>query len=57
MVESRACALMTVLLFVGNSAGSWGGATTDGVSGTNAQRQRPPRLDVTGSYGINLKSE
>jgi len=46
----RACALMAVLLFAANSARSWGGATTDGFSGTNAQRHqisrvsdRPPR--------------
>ena len=30
----RACALMAVLLFVANSARPWGGATTDGFSGT-----------------------
>ena len=40
----RACALMAVLLFVANSARSWGGATADGFSGTNAQRQRISRV-------------
>jgi hypothetical protein len=35
---------MAVLLFVANSARSWGGATTDGFSGTNAQRQRISRV-------------
>jgi len=29
---------MAVLLFVANSARSWGGATTDGFFGTNVQR-------------------
>jgi len=35
---------MAVLLFVANSARSWGGATADGFSGTNAQRQRISRV-------------